>query len=432
MSNFEWHTEDNDATWESSGGGNDPAPRNRRWPIWLLMAALVLVVGAIVARQLRATVASATGAIEQEIRTTHAILVEAAAEGDITLFNTLVSGRDRSWTSAQQQLVGSGGLFARGGLGLTAAGTAAITGVELTPDLSGAVVTASVPYEVPIGNGLTRTVTLQVPHSFRRGSPTWLYAPPDADYWGQPQSRATGLLSYTYPQRDAALVARLAADLAPAALAVCRGLPCDTTLSVAFVSDAQALVRLQQPALQGTGNSVLELPTPSLVGLPVDNDGYRALLAGYAGRVLPVLVAQAVGYQCCEQLAFFEALVQHQLVALGLAAPLGPADYEAALSTLAPGEPTPAAWWQSNAGRLTPADRALALALIDYLLTERTVQPPAALYLLLLQWDQYEGFLQQAVVEDRAIWESNQAQWLNGLRADFERYLLARAVPQAQ
>lgn len=430
MADFEWHTEDNDDAWEGAPRGEGGSPRERRWRVWLLIGILTVGLTALVARQLRATVASATDAIEQELRVTHDLLTQASAGGDIMLFNTLVSGRERVWTSTQQQMVGSGGILARDGLGLAAAGAPSVAAITLTPDLSAAVITSSVPYALPIGNGLTRTVLLNVPLHFRRGNPTWLYAPPDDSVWGAQQTRVTGRLTISFPQRDAAIVGRLAADLEAATQATCRELVC-RTLQIAFVSDPQTLLLLNAPPAQ-VATAPLRLPAPSLVGLPTDNDAYRALLAGYAGRVLPALVAEAVGYRCCARVAFFEALVGRQLVAQGLAAPLGPADYEAALAVLQTPGLAPDAWWLDDPRQLTAGDRALAAALVEYLLTQRTSQPLTVIYSHLLMWRDYDQFLQQVVIEDRATWERDRALWLAALMEDFARYISARATPQAQ
>ena len=50
---------------------------------------------------------------------------------------------------------------------------------------------------------------------------------------------------------------------------------------------------------QSTGGSGLTLPTPSLIGRPLDDAGYAALRAGYAPLIAGGGIAEIVGWRCC-------------------------------------------------------------------------------------------------------------------------------------
>ena len=63
----------------------------------------------------------------------------------------------------------------------------------------------------------------------------------------------------------------------------------DGRVHINFVTDASALLGLsnnERPVLDGVE---FRLPTPTLVGLPVDTAGYEALLRGYGEQILPVI-----------------------------------------------------------------------------------------------------------------------------------------------
>ncbi|MCA9960075.1 MAG: hypothetical protein KC443_13630, partial [Anaerolineales bacterium] len=80
------------------------------------------------------------------------------------------------------------------------------------------------------------------------------------------------------------------------------------------------------------GEHTLTLPTPTLLGLPLDETGYQAVYRGYAARVVSAVIAEQVGWQCCEGGLLFQALLDEQLAQLGLKPwPVTPAAYEAML-----------------------------------------------------------------------------------------------------
>jgi len=215
--------------------------------------------------------------------------------------------------------------------------------ITLSPDLNEAVVTIDQPYELPDG----AVVTLQQTTIYRRGNERWLLAPPTAEFWGQWQSAAGPYLTLLFPQRDAEIAQTLVADLNEDIERACTtlaDLDCslDLHLSIRLDDDPATLASLGVTlgALERARESedILELPTPTLVGLPVGDDAetrgaaYDVLRRGYARHVLAAVIAEATGWECCDDRLLFQVLLEYQLGQLGLLdRPVGAAEYRQVL-----------------------------------------------------------------------------------------------------
>ncbi|MCA9999939.1 MAG: hypothetical protein KDE56_29450, partial [Anaerolineales bacterium] len=95
--------------------------------------------------------------------------------------------------------------------------------------------------------------------------------------------------------------------------------------------DPNTLAATQQlTQLEADGNHwQIELPAPTLVGVPVDTVGYQILRDGYAGQILTAVLLYQANWQCCDGQAFAEAIITHQLHQLGLRPwPVTQADYQ--------------------------------------------------------------------------------------------------------
>jgi hypothetical protein len=62
----------------------------------------------------------------------------------------------------------------------------------------------------------------------------------------------------------------------------------------------------------------LELPTPTLVGLPIDEVSYPWLYRAYGVQLATAVLAHQIEYDCCRHQLFFRALRDYQLTQLGL------------------------------------------------------------------------------------------------------------------
>ncbi|MCL4267424.1 MAG: hypothetical protein KJ069_29875 [Anaerolineae bacterium] len=344
MSNeFEWKTEE-EAGWEEEIAVPETRPsRYYPWkPIGVFLLIAVLLAGGV-RWQINRQVSAVTADVESEVRAAHLFLQRVAGQQDVDLLKSLLSGRDVNWVETQKTLVAEGWfgnppLMGGTAVPLTASDPLTVT---LSPDLFTAEVQSEQSYQLLNPQGMTETVTLRQTAVYRQGEERWLYAPPDDEFWGRMVFHSGEYISVLYPERDEAVVQQLAQDLDELVQAVCRELATRRCLQRALVQ-----VRFsKEPAslLSGvdTGSLlyILSLPTPSLLGLPVDEAGYQALFRVYGAAVATAVITQQVNYQCCSWQLLYQSLLDRQLHQLGLRRwPLNPAVYDQlALQPLAGG-----------------------------------------------------------------------------------------------
>ncbi|MCP4424488.1 MAG: hypothetical protein GY803_08360 [Chloroflexi bacterium] len=328
MSNFNWQTDD-DVVWddEATAGGTAVPPR-RPWLTILFILAAIVGAGTFIYRQVNERVETAAANVESDILASHQLLQQAAAQNDVELFRTLLSGRSAAWSSMQAVLMEEGQLLGRDALGLdwlpTATENADLPDIELniSPELDTAELHFVQEYAVEVGHEVTETALLRHTAVYRRGSERWLYSPPDDEFWGEYTTNQGAMLTLAYPSRDAAIAEKLAFDLDAKLNEMCRrlsALNCPDDLRVHLRLDNES-GSLQMPDLETILESGLrlELPAPTLVGLPLDEAGYQALYRGYAVKLATAVIPQLVGYECCTHAPFFHALLEYQLSQLGL------------------------------------------------------------------------------------------------------------------
>lgn len=375
--NFDWQTEEEREDVWTAAESRQVGRGRRRWPLLLfvLVAAVsVLFAGYRLLREVEAQADEATVAVREDIRAGYGLLRRAAESRDRELFVTFLSGRDAEWTSAQISALEEGVLLDRPGLGLHLLPSYQLT-VTVSPALTAAEVELQQAYAVTVERGVTETVRLEQSALFRQGEESWLYAPPEDayQYWG-PQEKVEGrLLTLSFPQRDEDIARALAADLEEALSELCAlahvDCPAGWRLFVHLESDPETLLQLAVDGVPA-GAQEMALPAPTLVGLPLDGAGYRALFRGYAGQVVTRALASLYPVdECCAYAPFREALVEWHLAQLDLRPPpLAQADYLLLL------ERTPlAARLEGVSSALNVldaalADRALADVLVEFLM----------------------------------------------------------------
>lgn len=333
--NFDWQTED-DGRWEDvQPEANPPRGKRRRWLLGLLL--LLVVASAAIYYQVDRRIDATVAAIEQDVVSSVNLIRRAAAERDAELLLSMLSGRDMTWAYQQRDLLDHDLLRNRAPFGLTAVDHAPIAfdreddqspvAITLSPELDTAVVTVDQPYTTIQPDGQPATVTLRETAVYRRGTNRWLLTDPDDEFWGNWVSDLDSgePVDVIYRTRDEALVQRLRKDLIPIVAQICSALegvtcPADQSLELRFVDDPAVLLATRQPLpVRVTLSSLqIDLPSPTLVGLPVDDAGYDALLRGYASQVAAATIAHIAGYDCCRHAAYFQATMAWQLASLGL------------------------------------------------------------------------------------------------------------------
>ncbi len=368
---FEWQTDD-----EEMGvvlpNMADPKT-HRQWPWRLLMSGLLLATAVFLG--LRWRTARQTEAIMADVKIAHALMQEAAAAQDVEMLNLVLSGRDLDWQEAQQTLMANGHFTNHPAFSLQAVPAPnAVPEITLSPDLREAVAVGPQTFQTDAGEG----VILQQTAVYRQGSRNWLLAPPTEAFWGPTLITNTQYFHITYPQRDAMTLQQITADLNILfAEQVCnRILLCehDFAFNLTFSTDPHSLVTVNNPLSWLQMGDGASLPTPTLVGLPLDEAGYEILLKGYAAQVVTAVIVHRFAYDCCDHALLAHALLAKQVSKLSLQTwPLTHARYQHLLNFTF-GQMT-AEEMMAETELSRPENRELAYALVDFLIAETSWNP---------------------------------------------------------
>ena len=305
---FEWQTDQEHEWTEEQGvtpGGGTAVSLRKHWRIWLALLGMMVIIGGVAYALLNQNADETNHFISNDVLASHQLIQQTIANRDVDVFATMLFPYSRDWSSTQVQLLDRQMFWDRTALGLWAAPHLAQAEPEVTlaPDLQTAVVETQMPYIIEVSDIVTETVTLVETAVYAQNDGQWQLAPPDDDiFWGQTLTEESRLLTLSFPARDAEVSQRLAADL-DALLAEFCGLPtanCSPNfqLRLTLETDEALLLALEEdfrtifPRRSSGSTLSLTLPAPTLVGLPLDEAGYHALLQGYAGWVTAVLYAE--------------------------------------------------------------------------------------------------------------------------------------------
>jgi hypothetical protein len=319
---LDWQTEE-DQTWDEK-----PQPQTAvsPWPRRFLWLLVVLLLGGGIwyaVSFLQQQIETATSETEADLRHAYGLLRQAAERQDTELFNLLLSGRDVDWARAQEQLLREGQLLDRPTWGLvhqpSSGADDPVTAITLSPDLLSAEVTAVELYQFwSIVDQQVKTVRLQQSAVYRLGPDRWLYAPPEADFWGETAEISGEYLHLSFPERDREVVEQLFPNLNALMANTCRlpGLACDAIRAEFSTNPATLGKNLRQAFLNPDGPILL--PTPTLLGVPRDAEGYEFLWLAYGRYLSSHTITQQTGYDCCPYAIYYQILLHYQLAQLNL------------------------------------------------------------------------------------------------------------------
>ncbi len=321
MSNFDWYS-DEDRRWEPEPPKQPRKERPfRRWPFFLLVVLALSALGTfLLYRRADERISAAETAVKADVLAAHELMMKAGTAGDVDLFRAGLSGRQPDWTAAQTTLIEENQLWDRTPFGLTLLDITSENPPEV--DIALDLRTAEVGYRIPYQVGGER-VELRYTAVYRRGENRWLLAPPEADFWGTWVTNQGAVLTLTYPQRDASIGERLGFDIDRMLRKMCAtspGLDCPTDLnvSVRFTTNPDSLVNVFDAANALQSSVQINLPTPTLLGIPMNDAGYEALYKGYAAQIALAVMVDVTEYNCCQGGLYFRAMADWQLSQLGV------------------------------------------------------------------------------------------------------------------
>jgi hypothetical protein len=400
----------------------------------LLLVVVIWGVRYVFLRRLDAIAAT----VEAEVLAVHGIVQEAVRGRDGALFGGMISPDYPNWGRTQKGMLGSGTRWDRPFFGLALVGgaddqapTGTVVDIAFTSDWGMATVTLAFPYTGADGS----PVTLHQIVTYRDEMASWVLVPAYPSFWGEKQTITGRYLTVEYPERDADTVERLAREWDDMLAAVCRdldGMRCRRTwkLKVKLSTESGSLARMADGASRGplwkgmshassisrgAGESELELPTPSLIGSPVDEAGYQAVRAGYAPLIVGGGIADIVGWRCCEKVVFFRALLDKQLSQLGLIQwPVTASSYEDILQGSIH-DVTNLHWvyLQRSYNNITPEIQKIVYSIVDFLLAVNPERSPASLQRMLLRFNTYHPWLFNAFPFERgATGQGSYRRWI--------------------
>lgn len=384
MADFDWQTEEEEAAaWEENPAvvQREPAKRSYRWLYGLL--ALLLLVGAgafLIYRETTERIETATSDTASEVITAHQLTLTAVEDKDIDLLRSLVSGRDRAWVAQQFQAIRRGRFMHRvlfdqiDQVELPAIADideAAIT-VELSDDFRTAFVTYPVSYTLQTGEQMLETVTLGQTAVYKQGTSHWLYAPFEREAWGTREVIDFSRLSISVPARDVEIARTVGEPINDYLETLCTDpaytCAADWQLIVKFETDPGIWETMDAHTYLYTPHTPFLLPTPTLLGLPLDEAGETAVQQQYAITIVTHALTHLAEYGCCEQLPAFQVLSALQLDALGIRPfPHDQSNYEAVFNNWK--ETTLSLMW-SRSHRTNSQDRLQLATLLAYLQTK--------------------------------------------------------------
>jgi hypothetical protein len=335
--NFDWRTAE-DGEWVGARPVRQRVAGRGRWVWPLAILVVIIAAGMVIYWQVQERLSAAEATISDDVTSSFQLIRQASADGDIELFRNLLPGSDLEWATAQQDLFEADRLFDLSPYGLAREfePEAEVT-VTLNPSLSSAEVAAIASYAQAGSAASSAVVRLQRTDVFRRGE-RWVWSPPRDEFWDGVATANVGFLSVSYPKRDETIALRLARDLDSRVGQICAKVermecPEELKLDINFSHRPSAMVEMGERFASGglfasrfsrhsedDRRFEMTLPTPSLLGLPIDEMGYQALLRGYGSHLAIALADRFVDPDCCGTQSRFRAAAVKMLLDLDLQA----------------------------------------------------------------------------------------------------------------
>lgn len=334
-SGFEWYTEvETDAELVMNDPGTQKTTRRRRFWLLIVVVALTVLAGLLYVRAAR-QIDEAEDVQAADIQANFNLVREADSRQDLELLDNVMSARDSDWRTAHLALLERGLLFDRQGFGLEYVGPdPEAAEVTFSPDFRSAWLAGENRYLWFQAPGISQTIQLRPTYSFQR-SDRWLWSPPDEEFWGaaEDETEVGRFLSVTFPPRDRVVGLRLAEDLDQLLAQLCGQeapihCPGARKLELVLSRAPETLVDVTLGAQEGKPRLVvevgwprgyeLELPTPTLVGLPEDELAYQALRRGYGRYLVRALAEANLEPNCCGSPPLRQAAIKQLLVEAGL------------------------------------------------------------------------------------------------------------------
>lgn len=299
---FDWQSED-DQLWEQRI--DSPVLQQSGWNrrlVFVIPIALIAIVLLLVVIGFQRRMSSAEEIVAKDVTAAQTTMVLAVQSDDLELFTSLLSRDNAEWFITQRRLFLADRILGREAFGInTVSNKFDIQAIKIDPNWRQAEVTFTQWYQKELPNGESQPVQLEQTYFLKVDGNRWQLAEPEASFWGSQRELNNGGLAVTFPARDVAMVQRIVNDLQIEIRNLCgetqRNGPVDfqsscnslLPISIDFDSSPDTLVNLSDLTQLFFRGRSFRFPAPTLVGIPVDEEGYQALYAGYTDRILRYL-----------------------------------------------------------------------------------------------------------------------------------------------
>ncbi|MFN2136796.1 MAG: hypothetical protein ACK2UK_12630 [Candidatus Promineifilaceae bacterium] len=336
MSNkFEWRTEEE--AWAEMDARDDAAQtavpavwsaRLRSPRFWLPAALLIVLPLALAASWVMQRSRETQAQITADLMATENLLLDAALNGDTEQLALALSESDFQWHQLQRLYLRHDLLLDRGPfqfwLDEEALRASLVQGIQepvvhLSPDLAAAELEIALPYVTESAGGERQPLTLVQRLNLAYEGQRWRLVPPPAGSWGETERSDGRYVSATFPARDGDLSRAIAAAVDERYAALCGveeavSCPPRAHIEITFDSDPASLRALARPVqgnrfwifgerLAAGERFQIDVPAPSLVGLPAGPVEEQALIDGYASWLLTAYMARKQPQIPFEQIA---------------------------------------------------------------------------------------------------------------------------------
>lgn len=323
--NFDWRTED-ETKWEDSPSENRPEGKPRRWSAALALILLLGLAAYTVYSQANRQVDVATAATEADVIAAYQLVHSAAVHSDRELFVSLLAfNYDRAWATTQGELFNQGLIAGLEPLGLQAQTTPPkVVRVNLSPDMTQAELLADWSYK--LDNGETAVFRRSAAMALIAGR--WRLIALDRTDAAGPLTYSGRTVTIEYPEEDHELVMRVADAVDRKVGEVCQATfattGCDLRqpLELRLLADESylsAFLANGYGSLMDRGFfSGRSLPTPAVIGTPLNEAAYRALVRAYASPLAALFVIVSLECDCEDRPLYRVALLNQELRRQGL------------------------------------------------------------------------------------------------------------------
>ena len=334
---FDWQTEDEEEWNDQSDRLPPTALTRKRWKRWgVVLVGIIglLAAASIIYLRVQTTLGEAEAGRTADILSSYQLIEDAIHQADAELFTTFLSGADLSWAAVQQELFRRDWIFDRRAFGLDPSPFEVTEPrVELSPELNSAIVSTVRHYKIAVPGGGEQIISLKNESVYRLGQ-RWLLSPPKDEYWGsdEPMERSGNILTLRFPERDQAIAIRLFEGIDEMLVDLCQSadfLICLPNLRVEleFNRDPNSFITTMESffedgylgdSLLRPGSTIeLSLPTPTLLGLPLDEPSYEALFRVYAAYATGAVMNGYIDDACCANDRHRQAMIRNRLTGLG-------------------------------------------------------------------------------------------------------------------